>query len=372
MTKVITKLSSKIKSEFKKADEIWVAVALLNNSGLKFILDNLKDSSKKNFLIGINLPTDPKALKKLYELQLTSDFNVRIHTDKQYFHPKLYLSKNKSDFTGFIGSANCTNGGLNSNVELSLMTKETQTCEDLKKWFEKTYKIGKPLTLPFLSKYQADYDERLKRKKDDEKTANKLKKELEKEVEANFIQRKEFIKTLKSYRKQIDYQFWVNDRKESVKEIKESIDYPNFDNINLNDFFNIPALGKLLHIPKPSIQRNIRKFRKLLNMLCDDTIDISVRYNSAFEKKYKINGVSDSLISKILIIHNPNEYYVKNGKTNLALKKFGIEIPRGISKGDKYKITSKVLKEICEETGISNLAVLDYYLYEIGNEETSE
>jgi len=181
MTKVITQLSTKIKSEFKKADEIWVAVALLNNSGLKLILDSLKEGCKKNFLVGIDLPTDPKALRKLYELQLTSEFNVRIHTEKQYFHPKLYLSKNKSEFIGFIGSANCTNGGLDSNVELSIMTKESQTCEDLKKWFDKMFDLGKPLTSQFLSKYQADYDERVKRKKDDEKTAKKEKRELEKE-----------------------------------------------------------------------------------------------------------------------------------------------------------------------------------------------
>ncbi|TVZ26587.1 HKD family nuclease [Gillisia sp. Hel_I_86] len=372
MTKVITQLSTKIKSEFKKADEIWVAVALLNNSGLELVLDSLKENCKKNFLVGIDLPTDPKALRKLYELQLTSEFNVRIHTDKQYFHPKLYLSKYKYDFTAFIGSANCTNGGLNSNVELSLMTKESQTCEDLKNWFEKIFDLGKPLTLKFLAKYQADYDERLRRKKEDEKIAKKEKRDLKKEVEATFIERREFIKVLKSYKKSKDYKTIVSDRKKAIKELRRSIDYPNFKNIDVDWFFKIWDLGHLISIPKPTIKREITKFRELLIMLCDDKIDLALRYNSALEGKLKIRGIGEGLISKILIIHNSNDYYVKNDKSTLALQKFGIELPKGLSKGEKYKITIKVLKEISEETLIEDLAVLDYYLYVIGNEETSE
>lgn len=372
MTKVITQLAKKIKSEFKKADEIWVAVALLNYSGLKLILDSLKVGCKKNFLVGIDLPTDPKALKKLYELQLTSEFDVRIHTDKQYFHPKLYLSKSNSDFTGFVGSANCTNGGLNSNVELSIMTNESKTCKDLKKWFDKTFDLGKPLTSQFLTKYQADYDERLRRKKEDEKTAKKEKRELEKEVEATFIERQEFIKVLKSYKKSKDYKSIVADRKLSIKELRNSLDYPNFENIDVDRFFQVWALGHLISIPKPTIKREIKKFRELLKMLCDDNIDLALRYNSGLEGKLKIRGVGEGLISKVLIIHDPKEYYVKNDKTNLALQKFGIELPRGLSKGEKYKITTKVLKEISAETQIENLAVLDYYLYIIGNEEKAE
>lgn len=371
MTEVITKLSTKIKSDFKKADEIWVAVALLNYSGLQLILDSLKKSCRTNFLIGIDLPTDPKALKKLYELQLTSNVNVRIHTASQYFHPKLYLSKNSTEFTAFVGSANCTNGGLNSNIELSIKTTENRNCEELQKWFENLYDLGQPLTKKFLSKYQVDYDERKRRKVADEKLAKKEKKELEKEVLATFVERKEFIRVLNSYKDKKEYQDIVEDRQLSIEEIRDAIDYPEFNRIDVDWFFQIQALGHLIAIPKPTIKREIKKFRKLLKMLCDDSIDIALRYDSALNGKLKIRGVSESLISKILIIHDPSKYFVKNNKTTLALKKFGIELPRGLSKGEKYKITTKVLQDICKETKIKDLTVLDYYLYVIGNEETA-
>ncbi|MBO0324054.1 phospholipase D family protein [Muricauda sp. CAU 1633] len=372
MTRVITKLSSIIKSEFKKADEIWVAVALLNNSGLNLVLESLKKGCIKNFLIGIDLPTDPKALKKLYKLQFTSNFNVRIYTNTQYFHPKLYLSKNKTELTAVIGSANCTNGGLNSNVELSIMTTENKSCRDLKEWFDKTYDLAKPLTLQFLSKYQVEYNERLRRKKADEKTASKEKNQLEKEDAVNFVERREFLKVLKSYKQSKEYESIVVDRKESINKLRKSIDYPNFEKIDIDEFFQIWALGHLIALPKPTIKREIKKFRKLLIMLCDESIDIALRYNLALEGKYKIRGINEGLISKILIIHNPSGYYVKNNKTTLALKKFGIQLPRGLSKGEKYKITTKVLKDICKETGIENLSVLDYYLYILGIQETTK
>lgn len=83
----------------------------------------------------------------------------------------------------------------------------------------------------------------------------------------------------------------------------------------------------------------------------------------AFDEDFKIRGINEGMISKILIIHKPELYYVKNGKTNEALNKYGVEFPRGLTKGYKYKITCDDLIKICNETNIENLAILDHYLY---------
>ena len=109
MSTLITKLSDNLLSDIKNADEIWIAVALMSNDGLNFILDNLKPSCKQNYLVGIDLPTDPKALKKMLKLQLSTNINVRLHTNKEYFHPKLYLIKKETSYSAYIGSANCWN-----------------------------------------------------------------------------------------------------------------------------------------------------------------------------------------------------------------------------------------------------------------------
>ena len=90
MTKVITKLSEELRIKLNSAEEIWVAVALLSSQGQSFIQDNLSKSCKQNYLVGLDLPTEPKALYKLYNEQLVSDTKIKIYTEKECYHPKVY------------------------------------------------------------------------------------------------------------------------------------------------------------------------------------------------------------------------------------------------------------------------------------------
>lgn len=224
------------------------------------------------------------------------------------------------------------------------------------------------MTQKFIKNYTSKYEERIKREKEEFKLVMKEKKELNEEIMATFLEKEEFINTLKRYRKLKNHIDVLKEREKSVEELRSSLDYPNFEDVDVDDFFGIWALGHIIALPKPTIKREIKKFKKLLKMLCDESIDISERYNNALLGNLKIRGINEGLISKILTLHKPELYYVKNNKTEKALKKFGIEIPRGMTKGDKYKITCNILRQICEETKIENLAILDYYLYLEGSE----
>ncbi len=367
--KIITKLSTPLIQELKTADEIWVAVALLNMQGLNLILHNRKPKAIQNYLVGVDLPTNPKALQKLFELQRRGEFEVRIFTGKEFFHPKLYLFKKGSTLKGFIGSANCTNGGLNSNIELSVSVEDQNDCLQIQEWFKKHNDLCKPLTKKFLAKYKADYTERLKRKKVDEQIVAEEKDELNEEIEAAFAWKKDLLKELKAFRNGKEYESVKNERKYSVKILRASLDYPKFNKIKLDDFFSIWALGHIIALPKPTIQREINKFRKLLLMLCDEEMDVAIRYNLALKGALKIRGINEGLISKILTLHKPDLYFVKNSRSERALKKYGIELPRGMSKGDKYKITCVELRQICLDTDIQNLSVLDMFLSDEGEKD---
>lgn len=362
MTKLVNKLSSELILSLKKADEIWIAVALLNSVGLKFILENVKKECLQNYLIGIDLPTDPTALKKLHALEQKSNIRVRIYTKREYFHPKLYLIRIGNIYRGYLGSANCTNGGLYSNIELSLYTNQFSTCEQLKDWFIKLYGHSQPLSKKFLFKYASDYYKIKNRKKEEERLARERKQELQIEAQATFKEKNKFIRLLKSYRTLKKYTIIKKERENAVQQIRLALDYPKFNNINLELFFSIWKLGHLISISKPVIKRQPAKFRKLLLMLCDENKDISVRYDLA-QGKMKVDGVSDGTISKILTIHRPDLYYVKNSKTTTTLHKYGIQLSRGLSLGEKYKITCKALQQVCTDTDIDNLAVLDQFLY---------
>lgn len=368
MTTIETKLSDNLLPDIKTADEIWVAVALMSNDGLNFLIDNLKSSCRQNYLIGLDLPTDPKALKKLNQLQLKSDLNVRLYTDKECFHPKMYLIKKKDNYSAFVGSANCTNGGLFNNIELTTRTTDQIICTDLLKWFDKYFKVAKPLTTAFVKQYEAEYSERQDRKRKEEKIAKKEKQILNEEFEATLSEKSQFIKILKQYRKDSDYKTIVSDRQKTVKELRNDLDYPNYKTLDIDTYFSHRGLGPLIPIAIPAIKRNIPQLRKLLKYLSDENIDIATRYDRALTGDLKVEGVGKAFISKVLAAHKPDLYFVKNTKTEKALRKYGIVLPRGLTDGEKYKITCKFLRQVCNDTDIKDLAVLDYYLYLEGND----
>jgi HKD family nuclease len=368
-TEIITKLSDSLKNKLKDADEIWVAVALINLGGLNYILKSVKPSCKQNYIIGIDLPTDPKALKLLNELQLKTDLKVCIYTDKNNFHPKLYLISTNGKYSAFIGSANCTNGGLTNNIELTTFIQDQDLGIQLLEWFAKINLRSKPLTTKYVLKYQNDFQERLDRKKDEEKFTNKEKDLLNTEHEATLADKAEFIRILKQYRRSNDYTKIVAERKDNVNTLREDLDYPKYQKIDIDGYFSQWELGHLIAIAKPAIQRNMPQLKRLLKYLTNESIDIATRYDRVLNGDLKAEGISKAFISKVLTVHKPELYFVKNGKTERALKKYGIELSRGLTEGEKYKITCKFLRQVCIDTDIKDLTVLDYYLYLEGNDE---
>ena len=360
---IVTKLSDNLLPKLKAADELWIAVGMINLDGLLFLLRNTPTNCTRNFLLGVDLPTDPNALGKLNELQLKSNLNVRLFTESEFYHPKIYLKRSSNTFSGFIGSANCTNGGLNKNIELTIQVDDQTICTHLKSWFDSVFDRAKPLTSSFVKTYRAHYSERRRRKSEDEQAARDEKKAFTQKLEITLKQKNAFIRILRGYRQRHDYEDIRLKRQKSISELRSSLDYPHFDNVDVDLFFSIWELGHIIALPKPTIRREITKFSKLLRVLCDERMDVAQRYERVLAGDLRIRGVNKGLVSKILAIHNPTEYFVKNAKSEGALRKYGIELPRGLSRGEKYKITCRFLKEICTETSIENLAVLDYYLY---------
>lgn len=363
MAKLISNLSEGLSSKLKTADEIWVAVALLNSDGLNFIQSQLKEESIENYILGIDLPTEPNALEKLFKQSFNSNRNIKIYSEKAHFHPKVYLIRISKELIGFVGSGNCTNGGLKTNIELSYEITDSEDCLQIKKWFEELYEKGKPLSTKFLKDYRIKYNKRIERKKENESLVNETKKLIAQENAMIFENREELINVLKAYRKQDSYNQIRLSRIQEVEELRIILDYPRFAKPDIERLFHCDSLGHLVHISKPKIIRNISGFKKLLKMLCDENVDIEYRYNKAFAYKYKVEGAAQALVSKILTLHNPEQYFVNNDRAMSALKKYGIEYPRGLSAGKKYKKTCDILREICKKTKIENFAVLDHYLH---------
>ena len=237
MTTITEKLSGDLKSELKKADEIWIAVGLLNYKGLLFILERVSKACRLNFVVGIDLPTEPKALSKLLSLKGKRPITAKVLTE-DFFHPKVYIIKSGRKLTAFVGSANCTNGGLEANIEMSIGTKDKNVCKELIKWFEKTLlPASQPLSFDFINQYKPKYDNRLKRITKEKAEIESIKEKEQIKLQANLRLRAKFISQLKHFRKKKEYLKNKKHRQLIVRELRKCLDYPNFKNLDLKLFF---------------------------------------------------------------------------------------------------------------------------------------
>lgn len=50
MTQIIEQLGPELKKAFKRAEEIWIAVALMNEAGLDFIEESIPKILKANYV----------------------------------------------------------------------------------------------------------------------------------------------------------------------------------------------------------------------------------------------------------------------------------------------------------------------------------
>ena len=300
MTSISSTLSTDLKTELEKADEIWVAVGLLNNSGLQFILDTVNKSCKLNFIVGIDLPTDPKALSKLLSLKGKRRITAKILTE-DFFHPKVYIIKSQRQFISFVGSANCTMGGLKENIEMSIVTKDRAVCKNLVDWFEKTLlPNSQPLTANFIKDYKPKYDNRIKRRKKEKEEIQGLKEKEDVKAQANIKARAKLILALQRVRKSKDYIQKVRDRQSVVRQLRKCLDYPNFKNIDLKTFFSIKELGTIVPIRvKAKILADRTKFSELMKFICNEQIPIKERIDEALNGKLSIANVSEGFISKV-------------------------------------------------------------------------
>jgi len=365
MTKITNKLSDNLISAFKTADEIWIAVALLNLQGFDFIIKTIRKDCKINFIGGVDLPTDPSALTKMLSLKAKQTVFAHIFT-KEFYHPKVFITRTDNYFLSFIGSANCTNGGLNDNIEMTIEIDDQEISKQLLLWFFKIQENSQILTTDFITDYTPKYKSRLKRNKEDQEEIKKFKKKEQTKLEANLKSKDLLIFKLKTIRKSKNYPIFKQERNDTIKELKKSLDYPNFINLDLPSFWRIKELGTIVPVRvKSKIENDRVKFSKLMKYICDDSIPINIRIDEALNGKLSISNVSEGFLSKVLVIHNPHEYYIHNKEFSANLKPFGLSFPRGLSFGEKYKLTRDTLKIILNETNIDDFAVLDRCLITI-------
>lgn len=154
----ILKLQSHLINELNKANEVCVASAIVSDSGLQILLDNIPSNCKLKLLIGIDLPTPISVFERLFELG-NENIEAKVFLKESFFHPKLYLTNGKNKVV-FVGSGNCTIGGLENHIELFHKISEDEMFSEYKSWFDTYFKLGTEIREEWLTQYATFFLER--------------------------------------------------------------------------------------------------------------------------------------------------------------------------------------------------------------------
>lgn len=147
---MVSNLAAQLLPLLNTASEVYIASALINRAGFNFIKSNIPDGCVQSYVVGIDLPTSPDVLQEMFDRQL----NSRIFRSNQTYHPKVYLIRcNDGTLHAFVGSSNTTNGGLYTNVEMSIKASD-ETAEDLMIWYRNLYNTAFIINQQFIDRYR--------------------------------------------------------------------------------------------------------------------------------------------------------------------------------------------------------------------------
>lgn len=128
-------LYNKLKESMKNAKAIDIIVSFLMDSGVKMLLEDLKEAVDRNVSIRIltgsylNI-TSPTALYML-KREFKDKIDLRFYNVyNKSFHPKSYIFHNENDSEIYIGSSNISKGALTNSIEWNYRFLKSQNPED--------------------------------------------------------------------------------------------------------------------------------------------------------------------------------------------------------------------------------------------------
>ena len=134
-------LYPKLKQSFKTATTIDIIVSFLMESGVKLLLQDLKEALNRGVKIRILTGnylkiTQPQALY-LLKSELKDKVDLRFYNNpNKSFHPKAYMFHNPLDSEIYIGSSNISRGALTSSIEWNYRFLKSTAANDFKVFYD--------------------------------------------------------------------------------------------------------------------------------------------------------------------------------------------------------------------------------------------
>ncbi|MEC6823972.1 restriction endonuclease PLD domain-containing protein [Photobacterium piscicola] len=371
-----------IQSMFTEASNIYVIVAFMRSSGLSKLLSdfeaNLINKGTLNIIIGLDLyVTEPSALYDLYKL----DYKYKnmsfylYHSDKSTFHPKIYAANRNEVYSVLVGSANLTNGGLQTNTEMSIFVEdEFEDFQQVEQFYQKLLRNKECSKASHLEirHYEIEYDIF---RKQQEKAQLKSK--------VLFVEKTSKSILLKYYEEYCNNKNEMDDleqKKLNYIEAKKVLGNLTSKNITSTDSFleiyeklvGAAGKGQLWHSgsilrSKTRVAKNYNEFILLVDFLTNyhnrnkAVVDV---FESIIPYKKSIYGLGFNVITEMLNTFSPDKFPVLNKNPISSVKFiFGKEFKEpDLFKSKDYKKYTDFMHSIRNEIGAINFIETDHFL----------
>lgn len=356
---------STINKLIDNSDEIIICVAFLKNSGLNSIIKRLTNNC--TFYIGTDYYiTEPTAIKKLIQ----NGHNVYLTKKaKSTFHPKIYYSRQGKNISVLTGSANLTGGGLETNLEVSLLM-QTEVGSSVDKDFQKLIKIYSSHSTQIfgdlqLSQYEREFETYRKKHK---KADKEFKNEIDETHKLDLTQLNKFVR---EYLATGGLDRFAN-RAEYYKTAKRLLNSLARRNItSAQDFlFYYEDIAKSFH--SSGLLRGKITFAKKYKTII--TIIKFIKENKAENpsfvfsktlplvqatKRFGVNGLTE-----IMNTYSPNKFSVANGRTLKSLSDLGFaEFPEANNFNvEIYEKYNDLITAIAVACNFKDLGQVDHFL----------
>ena len=166
-------LLTAVQRRLMSARRFKIATAMISAAGVNNVDESISICLKKGgtgeILIGIDLPSEPKAMQELLRIQAdyADQLTLKIFSrlKNRIFHPKLFIFESRNGRrSAIIGSSNLTGGGLTENYEANVLVEADTVAGELSDYFDEHFQgaYSEDLTSEWLEPY---FKEWVKRKK---------------------------------------------------------------------------------------------------------------------------------------------------------------------------------------------------------------
>ena len=137
----------------------------------------------------------------------------------------------------------------------------------------------------------------------------------------------------------------------------------DFDKTAWNEFYGIPALGRLRQVYRDMIFKKQKRLKDGMRYLLNETVAMRQRLAAVLEENgaFHIRGLGLNIVSKILAVHDSQRWPVFNGPVEKTLHHFGYEPPRGVGKVGRYLKFAEVMEGFRVDSGAPDVFALDTF-----------